>query len=94
MTWCSEKWIDDRDRCAHVAVIPAKAGQIRLERIWSTGGWPEGQSPWMDFAIQFARHSRESGNPVPFSQDFFGSARCRERATFVSAKVAKTIAPA
>jgi hypothetical protein len=44
--------------------------------------------------IQFARHSRESGNPVSFSQDFLGSARCRERATFVLAKVAKTIAPA
>src|SRR5690348_4742475 len=28
-----------------------RPGQIRLERIWATEGWPEGQSPWMDFAI-------------------------------------------
>jgi len=33
-----------------------------------------------------------ASNPLTLSHDGLGSARCRARATFVSAKVAKTIA--
>jgi hypothetical protein len=65
-------------------VIPAKAGQIRLERIWTTEGWPEGQSPQMDFASQLFALSLDI-------HVFFRSPP-GERATFVSAKVAKTMA--
>jgi len=36
-----------------VLVIPAKAGQIRLEPIRTTRDWPEGRSPWIGFAVQW-----------------------------------------
>ncbi len=35
-----------------ISVIPAKAGLIRLERIWTTEGRPEGKDTWMYPAIQ------------------------------------------
>src|SRR5581483_11385057 len=44
------------NRAFLLIVIPdtaqPRSGQIRPERIWTTEGWPGGQSPWTGFAIQ------------------------------------------